>query len=382
MLALISAGLRRGRIPPRARTESSMVMKPAPREGFENEAPVRLTELASCAGCAAKAGAEMLAQVLSHLAELQNGSHPNLLVGLTAPDDATVYRISDDQAVVLTVDFFAPLVDDPYDYGAIAAANALSDIYAMGADPVLALNVAAFPADLPSETVAQILRGGADKVAEAHAVVAGGHTIIDAEPKYGLCVLGLVHPARILTKAGALPGDAVYLTKPLGAGLVTTAGKFEEAKPEDMSAAIASMTRLNCCASRMAREAGVRALTDVTGYGILGHAYEMATAGGAGIRFSAETLPLLPGALDYAYRGITTGGGARNRRYLEGKVKVSPDISEEMGHILFDPQTSGGLLFSISQEAIPALEDAFGTSEQPLWRVGEVTEETGVSVVP
>ena len=191
----------------------------------------------------------------------------------------------------------------------------------MGADPVLALNVAAFPGDLPSETVAQILRGGADKVAEAHAVVAGGHTIIDAEPKYGLCVLGLVHPDRILTKAVRKPGDAVYLTKPLGAGLVTTAAKFEEAKPEDLSAAIASMTRLNCCASRMAREAGVRALTDVTGYGILGHAYEMAVAGGAGIRFSASALPLLPGALDYAYRGITTGGGARNRRYLDGKVQ-------------------------------------------------------------
>jgi len=359
-----------------------MVSKPAPREVLGNEAPVRLTELASCAGCAAKAGAEMIAQVLADLSGLQNGHHPDLLVGLSAPDDATVYRISDEQAVVLTVDFFAPLVDDPYDYGAIAAANALSDVYAMGADPVLALNIAAFPGDLPSETVAQILRGGADKVAEAHAVIAGGHTIIDAEPKYGLCVLGLVHPERILTKAGALPGDAVYLTKPLGAGLVTTAAKFDEAKPEDLSSAVASMTRLNCCASRMAREAGVRALTDVTGYGILGHAYEMAVASSTGIRFSASALPLLPGALDYAYRGITTGGGARNRHYLEGKVKVSTGVTEEIGHILFDPQTSGGLLFAVPQKAIPALEDAFGTSEQPLWRVGEVTAETGVTVVP
>jgi selenide, water dikinase len=342
----------------------------------------RLTELASCAGCAAKAGADMLAQVLSHLSELQNGHHPDLLVGLAAPDDATVYRINHDQAVVLTVDFFAPLVDDAYDYGAIAAANALSDVYAMGADPVLALNVAAFPADLPSETVAQILRGGADKVAEAHAVVAGGHTIIDTEPKYGLCVLGLAHPERILTKAGGKPGDAVYLTKPLGAGLVTTAAKFDEAKPQDLSAAVASMTRLNCCASRMARDAGVQALTDVTGYGILGHAYEMAVAGGAGICFSASALPLLQGALDYAYRGITTGGAARNRRYLNGKVHISPAVSEEMGHLLFDPQTSGGLLFAVSEEAIPGLEDEFGTSEQPLWRVGEVTAETGITVVP
>jgi selenide,water dikinase len=355
-----------------------MVTKDAPGSVEEP----RLTELASCAGCAAKAGADMLAQVLSHLSELQNGQHPDLLVGLAAPDDATVYRISDEQAVVLTVDFFAPLVDDPYDYGAIAAANALSDVYAMGADPVLALNVAAFPADLPSETIAQILRGGADKVNEAHAVVAGGHTIIDAEPKYGLCVLGLAHPDRILTKAGGGPGDAVYLTKPLGAGLVTTAAKFDEAKPEDLSAAVASMTRLNCCASRMVREAGVQALTDVTGYGILGHAYEMAVAGGVGIRFSASALPLLPGALDYAYRGITTGGAARNRRYLNGKVHVSSAVGEELGHLMFDPQTSGGLLFAVAQEAIPGLEDAFGTSEQPLWRVGEVTAETGITVVP
>jgi selenide,water dikinase len=242
--------------------------------------------------------------------------------------------------------------------------------------------VAAFPADLPGDTVAQILRGGADKVAEAHAVVAGGHTIIDAEPKYGLCVLGLAHPERILTKAGGQPGDALYLTKPLGAGIVTTAAKFDEARQEDLSAAVASMTRLNCCASRMAREAGVQALTDVTGYGILGHAYEMAIAGGAGIHFSASALPLLPGALEYAYRGITTGGAARNRRYLEGKVQISPAISEEMTHLLFDPQTSGGLLFAVAQEAISRLEDAFYTSEQPLWRVGEVIAETGVTVAP
>jgi selenide, water dikinase len=359
-----------------------MVIKPAPRGDADRGTPVRLTELASCAGCAAKAGADVIAQVLGQLSGLPQGDHPDLLVGLAAPDDATVYRINDDQAIVLTVDFFAPLVDDPYDYGAIAAANALSDVYAMGAEPILALNVAAFPGDLPAETVAQILRGGADKVAEAHAVVAGGHTIIDAEPKYGLCVLGIAHPDRILTKAGAQPGDAVYLTKPLGAGLITTAAKFDEATPEHLSSAVASMTRLNCCAARMVREAGVQALTDVTGYGILGHAHEMATAGGVGIRFFPSALPMLPGALDYAYRGITTGGAARNRRYLQDKVKISSAVSEEIGHVLFDPQTSGGLLFAVSPHAIAGLEDAFGTSEQPLWRVGEVTTEPGVSVVP
>lgn len=346
------------------------------------ERPVRLTELASCAGCAAKAGADMLAEVLSHLSELQNGNHPDLLVGLAAPDDATVYKISDEHAVVLTVDFFAPLVDDPHDYGAIAAANALSDVYAMGGEAVLALNVAAFPSDLPSQTVSQILRGGADKVAEAGAVVAGGHTIIDAEPKYGLCVLGLVHPQRVLTKAGAHAGDAVYLTKPLGTGLVTTAAKFDEAEAEHIRSAIQSMTALNRHSSHIARKAGVQALTDVTGYGILGHAYEMAAASGACFRFSASALPTLPGALEYAYRGITTGGAVRNRRYLEDKVDLSADVSEETRHILFDPQTSGGLLFAADPKVGTIIESKFADSGQPLWLVGDVTEGSGVAVVP
>jgi selenide,water dikinase len=360
-----------------------VVTTPAPHEAERaSETAPRLTQLASCAGCAAKAGAELISQVLAHLSQLQNGHHPNLLVGLAAPDDATVYRINDEQAVVLTVDFFAPLVDDPYEYGAIAAANALSDVYAMGAEPVLALNVAAFPGDLPTETVAQILRGGADKVAEAGAIVAGGHTIIDDEPKYGLCVLGLAHPDRILTKGGARPGDAVYLSKPLGTGLITTAAKFDEATPEHLAAAVGSMTRLNRHASHIAREAGVKALTDITGYAILGHAHEMASAAETGIRFSASELPLLPGALDYAYRGITTGGAVRNRRYLEDKVTIAPEVSEEMRHILFDPQTSGGLLFAVSPGATQDLEYAFGESEQPLWRVGEITEERGVHVTP
>jgi len=343
--------------------------------------PARLTQLASCAGCAAKAGADVLAQVLVHLSDLQNGHHPNLLVGLSAPDDATVYKLSDEQAVVLTVDFFAPLVDDPYDYGSIAATNAISDVYAMGAEPVLALNIAGFPADLPSQTVADILRGGADKVGEAGAVVAGGHTIIDEEPKYGLCVLGLVHPDRILTKAGACPGDAVYLTKALGTGLVTTAAKFDEAAPEHLQAAIRSMTMLNRHASHIARESA-HALTDVTGYSILGHAYEMASAGNVSIRFTCSALPLLPGALDYAFKGITTGGGARNRNYLDGKVDISPKVTEEIQHILFDPQTSGGLLFALPPEATARTESAFEVAGLGLWRVGEVIEGRGVAVVP
>jgi selenide, water dikinase len=343
--------------------------------------PARLTQLASCAGCAAKAGADVLAQVLVHLSDLQNGPHPNLLVGLSAPDDATVYRLSDDQAVVLTVDFFAPLVDDPYDYGAIAATNAISDVYAMGAEAVLALNIAAFPAGLPSQTVADILRGGANKVSEAGAIVAGGHTIIDEEPKYGLCVMGLVHPEHILTKGGAIPGDAIYLTKPLGTGLVTTAAKFDEAAPEHLQVAVESMTTLNRHASHIARETA-HAMTDVTGYSILGHAYEMASAGNVSIRFTCSALPLLPGALDYAFKGITTGGGARNRNYLDGKVEISPEVTEEMRHILYDPQTSGGLLFAVPPGAVVRTESAFNSDGLPLWRVGEVHEGRGVAVVP
>jgi selenide,water dikinase len=304
-----------------------------------------------------------------------------LLVGLKAPDDATVYKLNDDQAIVLTVDFFAPLVDDPYEYGCIAAANALSDVYAMGAEAVLALNIAGFPADLPSQTVADILRGGADKVSEAGAIIAGGHTIIDAEPKYGLCVMGLVHPDRILTKAGARPGDTVYLTKPLGTGLVTTAAKFNEAVSEHLEAAVASMSALNRHASHIVRETA-HAMTDVTGYGILGHAYEMAAAGDICLRFTASALPMLPGSLQYAYRGITTGGAARNRHYLEGKVEISSEVTEEMQHILFDPQTSGGLLFALPPADVTKTESGFERASLPLWRVGDVHEGRGVAVLP
>src|SRR5205823_6333569 len=245
----------------------------------------------------------------------------------------------------------------------------------------LALNIAGFPAGLPSQTVADILRGGADKVAEAGAIVAGGHTIIDEEPKYGLCVMGLVHPDRILTKAGARPGDAVYLTKPLGTGLVTAAAKFDEAVPEHLQAAVESMTTLNRHASHIVRETA-HAMTDVTGYSILGHAYEMAAAGGVCIRFSCCVLPLLPGTLDYAFKGITTGGGARNRNYLDGKVQISREVTQEMQHILLDPQTSGGLLFAMSPDAIARTESTFKDAGHPLWRVGEVTEGRGVAVVP
>ncbi len=297
------------------------------------------------------------------------------------PDDAAVYRLNEEQAVVMTTDFFAPLVDDPYAYGAIAAANAMSDVYAMGGEVVLALNIAAFPDDLPVDTVGAILRGGADKVAEAGGIVAGGHTIIDAEPKFGLCVLGLVHPQQVLRKAGAQPGDALFLTKPLGTGIITTTAKLDEAAPEHLEAAIESMARLNRHASHLARETGAHALTDVTGYSLLGHGYEMAAASGVALRFEASRLPLLPGALDYAARGIVTGGAARNRKYLAGKVRIGPGVSAAMEHLLFDPQTSGGLLFAIALDRAPAVEPRFAAAGELVWQIGVAVQGENVEVV-
>jgi len=235
---------------------------------------------------------------------------------------------------------------------------------------------------MPHETIAEILRGGADKVAEAGGVIAGGHTIIDAEPKYGLCVLGLVHPKRIFAKGGARPGDLLYLSKPLGTGIVTTAAKFDEAKAEHLRAAIDCMTRLNRHPSHIARAVEAHALTDITGYSILGHGYEMAVASGATLRLSAARIPLLPGALEYASRGIVTGGAARNRKHLQGKVTIAGGVSEEMRHVLFDPQTSGGLLLAVGPDKAAEVEAAFAASELPVWKVGEVVKGKGVQVVP
>lgn len=289
----------------------------------------------------------------------------------------------------MTVDFFAPLVDDPYAYGAIAAANAMSDVYAMGGEVLLAVNVAAFPEDMPGETIARILQGGADKVQEAGGLVAGGHTIIDAEPKFGLSVLGLVHPQKVLTKAGARPGDVLYLTKPLGTGIITTAAMRDQASPEHLQAAVESMTRLNRHASHIAAAVQAHALTDVTGYALLGHGYEMAAASaqtggrlpGVALRFAASAVPLLDGALEYAGRGIITGGAGRNRKYLAGKVRMAPGVSEALEHVLFDPQTSGGLLMAVAPEKAQDVQARFQAAGLPVWRIGEAVEGEGVEVV-
>jgi len=283
--------------------------------------------------------------------------------------------------VVVTLDFFAPLVDDPRDYGAIAAANAMSDVYAMGGEVLLALNVAAFPEDMAPETIAAILHGGADKVLEAGAVVAGGHTILDDEPKYGLSVLGLVHPDHIFTKAGARVGDAIYLTKRLGTGIITTAAMRDQATPEHLTAAVESMTRLNRHASHIVREVGAHCLTDVTGYSLLGHGYEIAAASAVKLRIDSSQAPLLPGAIEYAAKGIVTGGAGRNRSYLDGKAKVAGTISEALTHVLFDPQTSGGLLFTVEAAQGSDIESRFAAAGLGVWRIGEVAAGEGVEAV-
>jgi selenide,water dikinase len=341
----------------------------------------RLTELANLAGCTAKASPELLSYVLDSLDPFELDDEPSeLLVGLRTPDDAAVYRLADGRALVVTVDFFAPIVDDPFAYGAIAAANALSDVYAMGGEPAFVLNVAAFPIDLPRETVSAIVRGGSRKVREAGAFVVGGHTVIDLEPKFGLCAVGFADPDRLFTKAGLNPGDRMYLTKPLGTGVITTAAKFEEAEPEHIDAATESMSRLNGPAARLAQALEVHALTDVTGFGLLGHAVEMARASDAGMRLHGGALPLLPGALEYAARGVITGGGFRNRESLVEDVRVDPGVAPELDHLLYDPQTSGGLLFAAPQSCAAEVESRFAEAALPLWCIGEVVAAPGVAV--
>lgn len=324
-------------------------------------------------------GPATLAQVLRALTLT---THPDLLVGLEVSDDAAVYRLSDDLALVQTVDFFPPIVDDPYTYGAIAAANALSDVYAMGGRPIMALAVAGFPEHLPPGVVAAILQGGADKLAEAGAVLAGGHTTVDQEPKYGLCVTGTLHPQRVLTKAGARAGDRLLLTKPLGTGVITTAHKRGAVAPEHLAAAVASMLRLNRAAGELAARAGLRGATDITGYGLLGHAAELARASAVGLRVELARVPLLPGAHDYARRGMLPGGLGRNRAYLleTGALTLAEGLDPERVQLLFDPQTSGGLLLAVPAQQAADLQAQLQGAGEPCWEIGSVEEGQGIVV--
>ena len=297
--------------------------------------------------------------------------HPELLVGLARPDDAAIYRISDDLAVIQTLDFFPPVVDDPYDYGRIAAANAMSDVYAMGGEVKLALNIAAFPDDLDPSLLAEIFRGGADAVAEAGGVIAGGHTVIDAEPKYGLSVMGVIHPDAVLRTSGAQPGDALLLTKPLGTGIVmSAAGQQRDGFEEGLEAAVASMVQLNRHAAHLARAAGVHALTDVTGFGLAGHAAEIAGQSDVTLALDLGALPLLPGAERFAELGCATGGGARNRDGLGDRVRIEGDPSAALVDLLYDPQTSGGLLIALPEDGAEALRHEIEARTGGCWRIG------------
>ncbi len=310
----------------------------------------------------------------------QAQEYPDLLVGLGQPDDAAVWRLDEQRALVATTDFFTPIVDDPYDYGAIAAANALSDLYAMGATPFLALNVANMPPDLPAEILQEIFRGGAEKVREAGAVIAGGHTVQDKEPKYGLVALGMARRDQLMTKGGAAPGDVLFLTKPLGTGATTTALKRGEASDEDVADAVRWMTRLNRDAARAAVAVGVRAATDVTGYGLLGHAVEMAEASSARLKFHLPSIPFLVGARRYGDRGCFPGGSADNQLYFRDRVNLDEAIDETTRWLLFDAQTSGGLLLAVPPRSITEFLDRCHQLEVAAWPVGEVEAGQAVEV--
>jgi len=325
------------------------------------------------------------------LSAFKQHEHANLLVGLGRSDDAAVYRITDEVAIVSTVDFFPPIVDDPYLYGAIAAANSMSDVYAMGGQVLFALNVAGFPREMPKEVIAAVFKGGADKVLEAGGVIAGGHTVVDAEPKYGLAVTGKVHPKRIFIKGGLRPGHRLFLSKPLGTGVIATAAKDDACEPAVLEGAVRSMLRLNRVAAEVVGQATAgdpmtQGATDITGFGLLGHAAEMVEASGAGIALRLADIPILPGALALAEKGTFSGGMKRNRKHLEhtlgarGRLSLGPSIGAAHAGLLFESETSGGLLFTVAPENAGMVHDGFKRQGEACWEIGEVTAETGIAV--
>ncbi len=329
--------------------------------------------------------------------------YPAVLVGLGAPDDAAVFRLDAERALIKTTDFFTPIVDDPWVYGAIAAANAMSDIYAMGGDILFCLNIAGFPEDLAGEIVAQIFAGGASKVQEAGAAIAGGHTVTNPEPFYGLSVTGLAHPDRILRKSGVRPGDRLVLTKPLGTGILTTASKLTgvgetqghrlarraegkpDLDPDHLQAAVNSMLRLNRAASQAALAGGVHAATDITGFGLLGHASEMYVASRrtaeVGLRIHATDVPLLPGALGYVAAGYLTRGSVRNPAHFAEYVNFDAKVDAALRTLLWEAETSGGLLLAVPQEGIEQFETACAEREQDYWYIGEAIQGANIEVM-
>jgi selenide,water dikinase len=330
--------------------------------------------------------------------------YEDVLVGLGEPDDAAVYRLDETRALIKTTDFFTPIVDDPWTWGAIAAANAMSDVYAMGGEVLFCLNIAGFPEGMAGEMVSQVFAGGAVKVKEAGAAIAGGHTVTNPEPFYGLSVTGLVHPERIMRKGGIRPGDRLYLTKPLGTGIITTAAKLTgpgassagrtwrrlRGKPSirttDLDAAILSMLRLNRCAAHAAQAAGVRGATDITGFGLLGHGSEMALAGGrecgAGLRIHADQVPALPGAFDYIEAGFLTRGSERNPASFGANVRFDPAVTPAQCTLLWEVETSGGLLLAVPEAQTQLFQEACAAHQQPAWPIGEVVAGLeGIEVV-
>lgn len=338
---------------------------------MENE--VKLTKLSKCAGCGAKVGAGVLANLLEGIRVHED---PNLLVGFDKSDDASVYKVSDDLALVQTVDFFPPIADDPYLFGQIAATNALSDVYAMGGEPKLCLNIMAVPESMPSEAVHQMLRGGYDKVYEAGALITGGHSILDDEPKYGLAVTGFVHPDRVLTNAGARPGDVLVLTKPLGIGILTTAAKAGMASAEGIALAEKLMTTLNKSARDVMVRYHIHACTDVTGFGLLGHACEMAQGSDVELEVDTAAVDLIPEAVEQARMGVLPAGMYRNRKFAEDYVDTGA-VELCRQDVLYDPQTAGGLLMAVAPEDAEALLKELTPCVPSAQRIGTVRSYQG-----
>lgn len=338
---------------------------------------IKLTKLAKCAGCGAKVGAGVLSKLLSDLPVLRDD---NLLVGFDKSDDASVYRMNDEQAIVQTIDFFPPIADDPYTFGQIAATNALSDVYAMGGEPKLALNVMCIPEDMPKEAVHQILRGGYEKCAEAGAIVCGGHSIFDDEPKYGLSVTGFVHPDKFWKNHGAKVGDILFLTKPIGIGVLTTAQKAELLSPEGEALAISLMTTLNKSARDVLISYRVHACTDVTGFSFLGHLLEMCNGSEVSASIDTSAIDLIPEALEFARMGLLPEGMYRNRTFAEASVDVGT-VELAVQDLLFDPQTAGGLLVAVhpddADKVFSALKDAVPSAQ----RVGTIVPRTEKAIL-
>jgi len=342
-----------------------------------NAAEIKLTDLASCGGCAAKYSAARLEELLGGFVPVEE---ENLLVGLGTPDDAAVYKLDEDRAIIFTLDFFPPIVDEPGDYGAIAATNALNDVFAMGGSPLLALSIAAFPEELPMEMLGEIFASADETVRKAGALLVGGHTIRDAEPKYGLAVVGTVHPDGIWTKAGAQPGDALYVTKPLGTGLIMTGHKNGAIGTQQLERAVGWMKTLNKDAADLLRRFKVSAVTDVTGFGLFGHTHEMSDRSGVLIQLESERFPAIDGALDLARKGIRTSGDPRNRDFA-GRHLTLKGVPETLVALGYDPQTAGGLLVSLPSEQGATLEAEFASRRLFLRRVGTVEAGAGVVVV-